>query len=295
MYKKNRIKEMIVNGQIPLGMQCFTGDPALIEIMGLTGFDYVMLDSEHSGSDPRAMETLIRAADSVGLTSFVRVPQATDEASIHRALEAGAMGVYLPEIESVEDVEKAAEAAFYYPKGNRGICPSVRAAHYNPDTFVDYAAWNNNEIMLVPMIENPSALADLENIFAHPDVHMAVFAEGDYGFSVGEGMDLLTGTKVKEAYQQVLAAGAKHNVAVIGGPVLAADPDSCRQAIEAGVRVFSIGLDAVVFRSACQAMADALDKGTQGTKFSRPQKKNWGFAPLPNPQAFSAGKGGPSL
>jgi hypothetical protein len=124
---------------------------------------------------------------------------------------------------------------------------------------------------------------------------MAVFAEGDYGFSVGEGMDLLTGTKVTKAYQQVLAAGAKHNVAVIGGPVLAADPDSCRQAIEAGVRVFSIGLDAVVFRSACQAMADALDTGVRGTKFSRPEKKNWTFAPLPNPQAFSAGKGGPSL
>ena len=73
MYKKNRIREMIDNGRIPLGMQCFTGDPALIEIMGLTGFDYVMLDSEHSGNDPRAMETLIRAADSVGLTSFARV------------------------------------------------------------------------------------------------------------------------------------------------------------------------------------------------------------------------------
>jgi hypothetical protein len=67
MYKKNRIKEMIDNGQVPLGMQCFTEDPALIEIMALTGFDYVMLDSEHSGNDPRAMEPLIRAADSVGV------------------------------------------------------------------------------------------------------------------------------------------------------------------------------------------------------------------------------------
>jgi len=171
MYKKNRIKEMIDNGQIPLGMQCFTGDPALIEIMGLTGFDYVMLDSEHSGNDPRAMETLIRAADSVGLTSFVRVPQATDEASIHRALEAGAMGVYLPEIESVEDVKKAAAAAFYYPKGDRGICPSVRAAHYNPKTFVDYTAWNNNEIMLVPMIENPSAGRSREHLRPHRRSH----------------------------------------------------------------------------------------------------------------------------
>jgi 2-keto-3-deoxy-L-rhamnonate aldolase RhmA len=102
MYTNNRIKEMIDDGQIPLGMQCFTGDQALIEIMGLTGFDYVMLDSEHSASDPRAMETLMRAADSVGLTSFVPVLQTTDEASIHRALEAGAMGVYLPELDSVE-------------------------------------------------------------------------------------------------------------------------------------------------------------------------------------------------
>jgi hypothetical protein len=122
---------------------------------------------------------------------------------------------------------------------------------------------------------------------------MAVYAEGDYGFSVGEGMDLLNGTKVKEAYQQVLAAGAKHNVAVIGGPVLAADPDSCRQAIEVGVRVFSIGLDSVVFRDACQAIADALDKGARGTKFTRPEKKNWGFA-APQPASI-AGKSGPSL
>ncbi|MCJ1334599.1 hypothetical protein MMC10_011311 [Thelotrema lepadinum] len=277
MYKKNRIKQMLDNGELPLGMQCFTGDPTLIEVMGLTGFDWVMLDSEHSGNNPRAMETLIRAADSVGLVSFVRVHQATDEADIHRALEAGAMGVFLPEINSVEDVKAAADAAFYYPKGDRGICPAVRAAHYNPKTFVDYTAWNNNEIMLVPMIENPSGLADLDNIFAHPDVHMAVYAAGDYGFSVGEGMDMLNGTKVNAAYKQVLEAGAKHNVAVIGGPILAADPDSCRQAIEAGVRVFSLGLDSVVFRDACQGMADALDQGAKGTKYKRPAKQDWGF------------------
>ena len=277
MYRKNKVKQMLDAGEIPLGMQCFTGDPTLVEIMGLTGFDWVMLDSEHSGNNPRTMETLIRAADSVGLTSFVRVTEATDEADIHRALEAGAMGVFLPEIESVDDVRKAARAAFYYPKGDRGICPAVRAAHYNPKTFVDYTQWNNNEIMLVPMIENPSALADLDNIFAHPDVHMAVYAAGDYGFSVGEGMDMLNGTKVKAAYQQVLQAAAKHNVAVIGGPILTADPASCRQAIEAGVRVFSLGLDSVVFRNACQSLADALEAGVKETQFKRPAQPDWGF------------------
>ena len=58
------------------------------------------------------MEPLIRAAECVGLVPFVRVTQATDEADIHRALEVGAKGLFLPEIDSVEDGKRAAEAAF---------------------------------------------------------------------------------------------------------------------------------------------------------------------------------------
>jgi 2-keto-3-deoxy-L-rhamnonate aldolase RhmA len=221
----------------------------LIEIIGLTGVDWVMLDSEHSGNNPRAMEPLIRAAESVGLVPFVRVTRATDEADSHRALEAGAMGVFLPEIDAVEDVNRAGEAAFYPPKGHRGICPAVRAAHYNDKTFVDYTTWNNAQILLVPMIENPHALADLEAICAHPDVHLLVFAAGDLGFSRGEGMDMLTGPKVSAAYKQVLDTAKRHDVAVIGGPILNTDPEGCRQALQDGVRVFSLGLDSLGFRS----------------------------------------------
>jgi 2-keto-3-deoxy-L-rhamnonate aldolase RhmA len=275
--EKNRVLHMLEQNQIPLGMQCFTGDPILIEIMGLTGFDWVMLDSEHSGNNPRAMEPLIRAAECVGLVPFVRVTQATDEADIHRALEAGAMGVFLPEIDSVEDVKRAAEAAFYPPKGNRGICPAVRAAHYNDATFVDYTTWNNAEIMLVPMIENPNGLADLDAICAHPDVHILVFAAGDLGFSLGEGMDMLTGSQVSAAYKQVLDTAKRHHVAVIGGPILNADAEGCRQALQDGVRVFSLGLDSLGFRSYCQQMANALDQAVAGTQFTRPPKRDWGF------------------
>ena len=77
----------------------------------------MMLDSEHSGNNPRAMEHLIRQAECVGLVPFVRVTQATDEADIHRALEAGAKGIFLPEIGSVEDVKKAADTASSLPRG----------------------------------------------------------------------------------------------------------------------------------------------------------------------------------
>jgi 2-keto-3-deoxy-L-rhamnonate aldolase RhmA len=186
--------------------------------LGLTGFDWVMLKSERSGNSPRAMESLIRAADCVGLVPFVRVMQSADQADMHRALEAGAMGVFLPEIDSVENVQRAAEAAFYPPKGKRGICPAVRAAHYNDAPFVDYAAWNNAKILSAPMIENPNALAELDAIFAHPDVQRLVFAQGDLGFVLGEGMDRLTGSQVSAANEQVLGTAQHHCVAVIGGP-----------------------------------------------------------------------------
>jgi 2-keto-3-deoxy-L-rhamnonate aldolase RhmA len=277
MYEKNRILQMLEQKQIPLGMQCFTGDPILIEIMGLTGFDWVMLDSEHSGNNPRAMESLIRAADSVGIVPFVRVTQATDEADIHRALEAGAKGVFLPEINSVEDVKKAANAAFYPPKGQRSICPAVRAAHYNDRTFVDYTAWNNAEILLVPMIENPGGLADLDAICAHPDVHMIVFAAGDLGFSLNEGMDMLSGSKVQDAYKKVLATAKKYQVSVIGGPILNADPQSCKQALEDGITVFSLGLDSLGFRHYCQQIVDGLEQGLAGSQYTRPPRRDWGF------------------
>jgi 2-keto-3-deoxy-L-rhamnonate aldolase RhmA len=59
VYAKHRILQMLEQNQIPLGMRCFAGDPILIEIMGLTGYDRMMLDSQHSGNNPRAMEPLI--------------------------------------------------------------------------------------------------------------------------------------------------------------------------------------------------------------------------------------------
>ena len=63
----NRLLAMIKQSQIPLGMQCFTGDRAMIEVLGLTGFDFVMLDTEHSPANPRAIEDAVLAADSVEL------------------------------------------------------------------------------------------------------------------------------------------------------------------------------------------------------------------------------------
>lgn len=277
MRKPNRLLGMLERNEIPLGMQCFTGDPAIIEVLGLTGFDFVMLDCEHSGNNARALEDIIRTADSVGLVSLVRVADRANESDIRRALEAGAEGIFLPMVRSAEDVKRAAEAAFFPPKGMRGICPAIRAANYSLRGFEDYAAWNNSEITLVPMIEHPTAVDNIDEICAMPEVKMIVFGGGDLSYAMGEGTQMMKSPRVQDAYRKVLASAKQHGVAVIGGPILDPTPASCRKALEDGITVFCLGLDTLGFRRFCEQTVDALNAGLEGTNYRRVPAPESGF------------------
>ncbi|MCY0857819.1 HpcH/HpaI aldolase family protein [Cupriavidus sp. D39] len=269
MFKRNKLLEMLERDEIPLGMQCFTGHPSLIEVMGLTGFDFVMLDCEHSGNDVRAMEGSVRAAQLAGLAAYVRVPDRADETGIRRALEAGAEGVFLPMIRSAADVKLAAKHAFFPPMGERGICPATRAAGYAFRNFDQYTAWNNAEIALVPMIEHPDAVENIDEICALDEVRIIVFGAGDLAYAMGEGTQMMKSPRVQEAYRVVLSAAQRHGVAVVGGPVLDPLPATCRKSLEDGVRIFCLGLDTLAFRRFCEQTVAALNLGVDGTSFKR--------------------------
>ena len=277
MLKRNKITRMLADRQIPLGMQVFTGHPALIEIVGLTGFDFIMLDTEHSPNDARKLEDLVRAADNVGLSTFVRVSRHDDDSDIHRALEAGAVGIFLPLVKTADDVRRAADAAFFPTKGKRGVCPSLRAAQYNWRTFDEYAAWNNEEVLLIPMIEQVEAVRNIEEICALEEVKMLVFASGDLAYAMGEGSRMMDSPLVQDAYRTVLDSCKRHNVAVVGGPVLTPNPAACRKAIEAGITVFCLGLDTMTFRQACEGIVSSLNTSLEGSAFSRPAAPPSGF------------------
>lgn len=277
MYEKNRIMTMVRNKQLPLGIQVFTGHPALIEILGLTGYDFIMLDTEHSSNDPRNLESLIRAADGVGLVTFVRVSRHDDSSDIFRALEAGAQGILLPLIKTADDVKRAADAAYFPMKGTRGVCPSGRAARYSVKQYEEYVAWNNEEVLLIPMIEQVEALDNIEAICALEDVKMIVFAGGDLSYAMGEGSKFMDSPMVQKAYRKVLDTAKRHDVAVFGGPMFNPTPESCRKALESGVSVFCLGLDTLNFRQVCENTVKAVNAGVQGTTFTRPPAPPSGF------------------
>src|SRR5260370_14139180 len=231
-YEGNKVLTMLEQKETPLGIQGFTGITELVEVMGATGFDFVMFDCVHSGNDVRAMEELVRTATLAGMASYIRVPDAHNETDVRRALEAGAEGLVLREVHSVDDIKAAAKAAYFLPKGDRRICPSTRSANYNFHRFVEFTERNNRAVTLGPGIENPDGVAHIEAICAHPDVHMLIFAQGNLAFKRGEGNAMDKGTQPAADYQTDLRVPKKHNVPVIGGPVLPPTPEPSRQPLK---------------------------------------------------------------
>lgn len=264
--------DMVRRKVVPLGMQCFTTDPAFVEALGHAGFDFVMLDTEHAPNDTRAMEGLVRAAECAGLIPLVRVPDAHSEPDVRRALEAGATGIFLPMVRSAEDVRAAAAAAFFPPKGERGVCPASRAARYALPDLEAYALRNNDEALLIPIIEHPHAVECIDEICAHPDVHAIAFGVGDLSYAMGEQFQLLASPLVRAAYDKVLASARRHGVAVVGGPVLGGDADACRKALDEGITIFIMGLDVVGFRKFCEQTSAAISAGLAGSAHTRSTK-----------------------
>lgn len=274
----NRLLAMIDNRQLPVGMQCFTGNHTLIEVMGRTGFDFVWLDSEHCDINPRALEDTLRTADGVGLTTLVRIPEPGDGTAARRALEAGAAGVVVPMVRCAADIRGVLDAVTYPPAGKRGICPAYRAAGYSIRTFGEYAAWNDANVLVVPLIETLDALDNIEEICAIEQVRILGFASGELAYALGEGSRMHSSTKVQDAYQKVKDAAARHGVVLMGGPILDPTAQSCTQALEDGIAVFCLGIDVMAFRRVCEdTIAAANESVAAHPTFTRPAAPESGF------------------
>lgn len=137
----------------------------VVELIGFAGFDAVILDIEHGSHGSEALGPLILAARARGIYPVVRV-RSSDPTGIAAALDAGAAGVIVPQIGSIEEAEKAVRAARFAPEGNRGANPFVRGADYSGR--LEWFAEANREVAVLLMIEGKGGLADLDQIAALP-------------------------------------------------------------------------------------------------------------------------------
>ena len=279
---RRTLLDLVADKVVPIGMQCFTADRKLIDVLGKTGFDYVWLDTEHSALNPRALEDTLRTCEAAGLIPLVRIPDPADGTSARRALEAGAEAVIIPMVRSAADVQGVIDNLLFPPEGKRGLCPGLRVPGYSVTLFNDYMKRNNETLYVIPMIETVDGLNDVEAICTLPQVKALVFASGELSFAMGEGAAGDASPKVQDAQRKVFAAARRHGVALIGGPILNPTPASCGAALEAGVTILCIGLDTMAFRQVCEATVAAADAAAQAhPAFHRPPAPPSGFPPAP--------------
>ncbi len=150
----NRLRDLFQAGKGAIGTFVSMGNESLVECLGYTGLDFVIIDTEHGPFDTETMMNLIRAAESVGLVPVVRIAN-VDHKEIQRAADCGAQGLIVPCLRDVVDFKKTVALAKYAPLGQRGFIKG-RGTGFGQlpwaatDTLEAYYANSNDRLMVIP-------------------------------------------------------------------------------------------------------------------------------------------------
>jgi len=236
--KKNHLKEALQDGKVVFGPFLKFTDPAAVEIMGFAGFDFVIIDTEHGPISIETAQNMIRAAESVNITPIIRVVN-NDEAFILRALDIGAQGVEIPQINSKSDAVRAVKSVKYSPQGERGVCRYVRAANYSSMDKFKYFESANKETMIIAHIEGVGGINNLDEILSVSGIDVIFIGPYDLSQSLG-----ITGEVnhplVTEKMKKVILKCKENKVAV---GTFADDVEIAKSWISLGVQYMSFSVD----------------------------------------------------
>jgi len=252
----NKVLEALKANQTPLGMQMYSHDPDLIEIVGYAGFDFVMIDMEHSRVNPETMVMLIRTAEASGLSPLVRVPE-NNPTLIRSCVESGAKGVFVPHIKTAEEARRALDALRYPPEGKCGMCPAIRGSYYSQDAWEEYMAYSNETVMFIPLLEDLEAIENAEEI-----VSLLKPGRDAVGLGLGDiANSLLTkkGERVEwqhpalaDAFAKVLAITNKADIPIFGMAWPKADIESAKKTIAGGTKILLFFPDTHFWAEMCR-------------------------------------------
>ena len=158
--------------------------PALVEVVGRSGFDFIILDGKHGCFSAESLEECLRAAAAVNLPAIVRPPN-SDPQHIQTALDAGAQGVQVPAVVEPAQARLIVEASHFPPKGRRGFGAITSAAGYGftPRSQVVRAA--GDETLVIVQVETRKGVENLSDILAVNGVDMVFLGTSDMSLDYG--------------------------------------------------------------------------------------------------------------
>lgn len=241
----SRLKNLLDTDKPAFGIQLRFGSPAIAELAGLAGFDWLLIDTEHAPQTPVAVQGQIQAACCTPATPIVRITR-TDPDLIKLYLDMGALGIVVPFVNTPEEAKLGADACRYPPRGTRGWGPH-RAAGYG--LFEEeYAAEIDDVVMYVPIIESDESVGNIDGIMAVEGVDGCIVGPVDLCISLGVPFQF-DHPKYLDALRRVREAG-KRTGKPVGHPLLGSmnDEENVLRQVEEGVRLLLVGGDEPVLK-----------------------------------------------
>jgi 2-dehydro-3-deoxyglucarate aldolase len=245
----NRFRRALLARQRQIGCWCSLANPVTTEVLGLAGFDWLLLDAEHAPNDVATLIPQLMALKDSASAPVVRPPW-NDTVVIKRLLDAGFYNFLIPFVESADEARRAVAATRYPPAGVRGVSVSQRHNRYG--TVHDYLKSVNENIALMVQIESSAGLGAVDAIAGVDGVDGIFVGPSDLAAAMGHLGNAAhpdVQQAIRHIFERVRSAGKASGI-------LAPVEADARRYIEWGADFIAVGSDLGLFRNATQALRD---------------------------------------
>ena len=255
----NPVRELLRAGKPVIGATITTASPDVAARAADMGFDFLWIEMEHSPITLETARNMILATRGLKAMPFIRVP-VNELWTAKRAMDAGAMGVIFPFTSSPELARQAVAATKYPPAGRRGYGPGLASLRWpSPEGYASFADRNG---MVIAIIEEERALAQVDAIAATPGLDVLFIGVNDLSYSLGLRGNM-EHPKFQEAVRTIVAAAKKHGVAV-GRP--AGSPEQVQRFLKEGFTFFQGPSDLVMMNAGARPLLDSMGKSAPDPK-----------------------------
>lgn len=249
----NLFRQKVLAREKLIGCWCTLSSHLSTEILGYVGFDWLLIDGEHSPNDLQTFIHQLQALKDSRSAPVVR-PETNSTVLIKRLLDAGFYNFLIPMVESAEQARSAVAATRYPPAGVRGVAGMQRGNLWG--TLPDYFKRVNDHICVITQIESRAGVDAADEIIAVDGVDAVFIGPSDLGAALGH-LGNPGHPEVQSAIRHVVDRVHARGKAA---SILAATPDDAQRYIDLGIEAVAIGNDATIYRNALTAMRDRFIK-----------------------------------
>lgn len=244
----NKFKQAILAGQHQLGLWVSLTHSYSAEVVAGSGFDWLLLDTEHSPSDISSVLTQLQAVAPYPTSPIVR-PTWNDPLQQKRLLDIGAQTLLIPYVQNEEEAARAVAGMRYPPRGMRGMAGTTRASGFGRDKA--YVKTCENELCLLVQVETGTALGNLEEIANVEGVDGVFIGPGDLSASLGHPGDMAhpeVKSAIEDAIRRIRACGKAPGI-------LTLDEKLARHYMDVGTLFTAVGMDAAILARETEKLA----------------------------------------